>query len=164
MKKVVIILVLASCFIATSFAQNAPKIQRAYAFYTMSTPGMAMTDEKGNTINPTPIVDHFIYVETPGIIKPDITNVSYNLSKYKVTVGRAETALVNVGKSSEMGKEITLRTHKGYSLWKIDLQLISPENDKKSDGVHISINGISNKRPYTFRIYRETQLITPDRY
>ena len=43
-------------------AQTKCNIKKAYAFYTVSMPGMQMADENGNPIPPKPNIDRLLYI------------------------------------------------------------------------------------------------------
>jgi len=163
MKKGVIIL-LASFFVLGGFAQNAPKVQRAYAFYSISIPGMAMQDDKGNTIDPIVTYERTMYVESQGTQMPDIRSVSYNKVLYKATTTRVTENTVHVGTKAETGKQILLSPKKGNSFWKLDLQLMRETDKAPKEVRHIIIQGRYNNRPYVFYLYNETRLMVPERY
>ena len=59
MKKSMLILILA-VWCSGCVAQNF-RIQKVQAFYTVTMPGMARADEKGNTIDPQPIIDRLVH-------------------------------------------------------------------------------------------------------
>ena len=164
MKKSVIILMLAGFFFVSGFAQTAPKIQRAYAYYSMSIPGMAMQDDNGNTIDPVITIDRIIYVESPGTKMPDIRSVSYNKVEYKVVVSRVNERIVHVGKRAENGKEIMLSARRGSIFWKLDLQLMKETDKAPREVKYIDIWGRADRRVYNFHLYNETKLLVPDRY
>ena len=161
------LLLMAGSFFLNGFAQNAPKIQRACAFYTESTPGMAMTDEKGNIINPKPIIERFIYVEYPGSKPPDIKTVLYEKTDYIPAVAKTTEIPISIGKSQEDGKEVILTPRKGYSLWKVGLHVANEKTTIPNKVKYIVIIysvGLRSRSLPTFRLYKETQLMTPDRY
>lgn len=164
MKKGIYLFISACIFFPSVFAQHAPKIQRGYAFYTMSTPGMIMQDDNGKHIDPIISIDRFIYVECPGTKAPDIRTVLYNNMAYTATVRKANDIPVQVGKNSETSKEIVLRPAKSSSLWKLELQLNTRDKKIPGEVKHIVIQGKYNKRLYTFDLYKETRLWTPERY
>lgn len=164
MKNGIAILLLNSLFLCNVLGQNAPKIQKAYAFYTMYIPGMAMADEKGNTINPTPVIDRFIYVESPGTNMPDIRSVLYNNVLFKAAITKLSENELHIGKKEDGGREILLKTKKGNSFWKLDVQLASDTDKMPKEAKHIVIQGRYNKHLYSFVLNNETRLMTPDRY
>ena len=164
MKRVVILLWLVGFLAIGVFAQNAPKIQRAYAFYTMNMPGMVMQDDKGNPVDPIVSIDRLIYMECPGKTMPDIKTVSYNNVSYTPTITKLNETTVHVGKKGDNNKEIILTAKKGNSFWKMDLQLTNDQAKAPREIKRIIIQGKSNKRLYNFYLYNETQLFTPPRY
>ena len=157
-------LMLTGIFFINGFAQNAPKIQRAYAFYSITIPGMAMQDDKGNTIDPIATIDRSIFVESPGTKMPDIRSVSYNKILYKAVIKKLDENAVQVGTNAETEKEIVLSAKKGNSLWKLELQLMKDTDKAPKDVKHIIIQGRYNKRPYSFNLYNETKLASLPRY
>ena len=164
MKRNVILLWLSCFFGMNAFSQNAPKIQRAYAFYTVNTPGMIMQDDKGNPVDPVVQIDRLIYIECPGTKSPDIKTVSYNNVPYTPTISKVNETTVHVGTKGETGKEIILSAKKGNSFWKMKLQLTNDQGKAPRDIKRIVIQGKYNKRLYNFYVYNETQLFAPPRY
>ena len=167
MKKNMIILLLASFFVVTGSAQNTPLIKSAYAFYTVSIPGMAMTDDKGNIINPKPMTERFMYVEYSGTKPPVIAAVSYDKTRYSAIVTRVGEIPANIGKSQDNGRQFILIPRKGYSLWKVDLAIIDGNMPvpNKIKNITIVYRGTAHdRRSPVFHVYKETQLMVPDRY
>jgi hypothetical protein len=167
MKKSLIALLLTSFLIVNGSAQNYLILKRGYAFYTVSIPGMAMADEKGNVINPKPTIDRFLYIETIGIKPPDITNVSYDKANYAPVFTNVGSGIVHVGKSETGGNEITLIAREGYTIWKVDLHLFDEKAviPAKVKNILVAYKEGSRERRYSiYRISKETQLMTPDRY
>ena len=164
MKKNLSILMLAGFFFMSGFAQTAPKIQRAYAYYSMSMPGMIMQDDKGNPIDPVITIDRSMYVECQGTKMPEIRTITYDNILYKATITRVIERIIHLGKKAETGTEIVLTAKKGNSFWKLDLQLAKDTDKAPRESKHIVIQGRNNKRPYTFYLYNETRLMVPDRY
>ena len=164
MKKSGIILLLTSFLFVNAFAQNAPRIQRAYAYFSMNMPGMIMQDEKGNPVDPIIAIDRIIYVESQGTKMPEIRSVSYNKVEYKVVVTKVNERIVNVGKRADNGKEIILSAKRGNSFWKLDLQLAKETDKAPKEVKYIDIWGRADKRVYNFHLYNETRLMVPDRY
>jgi|GEM_PF-1349434 len=167
MKKRLIILLLTGFCIVNGFAQNAPLIKRAYAFYTESIPGMAMTDDKGNIINPKPMIERFIYVECSGTKPPVIAGVSYDKTRYTAIVSRVDEIPANIGKSQDNGRQFILIPRKGYSLWKLNLAIIDdnmPVPNKTKNITIVYRGGLHDRRSPVFHVYKETQLMVPDRY
>jgi len=67
-----------AAFVFNLHAQTKCSIKKAYAYYTVSTPGMQMTDENGNPITPKTDIARFIYIEGCGKARPVIEFVQYN--------------------------------------------------------------------------------------
>ena len=168
MKKKGILLLAAVFLFICGFAQRSVLIQKAYAFYAVSVPGMAMADEKGNIINPVPIAERYIYVEYFGKNPPDIVSVSYDNIPYKPGVIKISESRADIGKSQKNGKEIILSSRKGYGLWKVDLQTTDGKVASPTEAKNISLTyrtaGQRDRRSAIFRINKETQLMVPDRY
>ena len=164
MKKIALILLLSGFFFANAFAQNAPRIQRAYAYYSMNMPGMIMQDDNGNPVDPVITIDRSMYVECQGTKMPDIRTITYDNILYKTSITKVMERTIQVGKKADSGTEIVLAAKKGNSFWKLDLQL-TKDTDKAPKVVkHIVIQGRNNKRPYSFYLYNETRLMVPERY
>jgi hypothetical protein len=161
MKKLVTLFTLVILFCSCD-AQIYP-IQKAQAFYTVSFPGMAMKDENGNTINPEPIIDRFIYIECRFNGKPKIDSVFYNGILFTAAVAdKAETA-VTVGIKSENGKPVKFIPKKGNKVWKVYLTVAAGNTLPHEAVKKIIIKGRLDKIKLTTAIYLETQLTTPDR-
>jgi type 1 fimbria pilin len=161
MKK--LIALLATLILCCSCNAQIYRIQKAQAFYTVSFPGMAMKDENGNTINPEPIIDRFIYIECRFNGKPKIDSVFYNSILFTAAVAdKAETA-ATVGIKSENGNPVKFIPKKGNKVWKIYLTQIAGNTSLHEAVKKIIIKGRLDKTKFTTVIYLETQLSTPDR-
>ena len=161
MKKLVTLFTLVILFCSCN--AQIYRIQKAQAFYTVSFPGMAMKDENGNTINPQPIIDRVIYIECRFNGKPTIDSAFYNGILFTAAVtDKAETA-VTVGIKSENGKSAKFIPKKGNKVWKIYLKQASGNTLPHEAVKKIIIKGKLDKTKFTFAIYSETQLSTPDR-
>ncbi len=144
-------------------AQNF-RIQKAQAFYTFTMPGMARADENGNTIDPKPIIDRFIYIECAGTIKPKIDALYYGGVLFTATVEDKAITVVNAGTNKLTGKPILFIPKKGNRVWKFFAvengnESILPLNVKK-----ILLKGSVAKKTFTVILKSETELTTPDRY
>jgi hypothetical protein len=154
---------LATVFLCSSCNAQIYRIQKAQAFYTVSFPGMAMKDENGNTINPEPIIDRFIYIECRFNGKPKIDSVFYNGILFTAAVaGKAETA-ATIGIKNENGSPVKFIPKKGNKVWKIYLTQASGNTLPHEAVKKIIIKGSLDKIKFTTAIYLETQLTTPDR-
>lgn len=65
MKKVFLI-VMFSAEILTACAKTKCNIKKAYAFYTVSMPGLQMVDENDNAVPPVHPIERFICIESKG--------------------------------------------------------------------------------------------------
>lgn len=148
-----------------SFSQNADRIQRAYAFFTSSTPGMIRVDENGNPVKPVQIIERFMYIECNGTKMPVISNVFYDKTVYTALTAPVNEAVIHVGKKEGSGQEIMLTPKKGKHLWKVQLQVLNESGGlNHADAKHISIKARSGGKIYIFYLYNETQLMAPERY
>jgi len=149
-------------FVLTAGAQKSCNIKKAWAFYTATMPGMAMADEKGNTINPKPIIGRFIYIECSGAAKPEIGSVLYNNKLLTVTLAKVEGDLVIPGSDIGNNKDYKINTQKPNSLWKLELQ---PHGDSPMPApgcrnIIIKTRG----KVCTFKLLKETKLSTMPTY
>ena len=109
------------------FAQSNCGINKAYAYYNVSMPGMQMADENGNPIPPKPNITRFIYVEYSGSKMPDIKAVLYNAAVLSFSVVPVTEKTVSIG-DKKINPNYSITAKKGNKLLKIDLQ---PEEGKK---------------------------------
>jgi hypothetical protein len=154
---------LAAVILCSSCDAQIYPIQKAQAFYTVSFPGMAIKDENGNTINPEPIIDRFIYIECKFNGKPKIDSAFYDGILFTAAVAdKAETA-ITVGIKSENGKPVKFIPKKGNKVWKVYLTEAAGNTLPHEAVKKIIIKGSLDKIKFTTAIYLETQLTTPDR-
>jgi hypothetical protein len=161
MKKVVTLFTLVILFCSCN--AQIYRIQKAQAFYTVSFPGMAMTDENGNTINPQPIIDRFIYIECRFNGKPKIDSAFYNGILFTAAVADKAETDATIGIKSENGKLVKFIPKKGNKVWKIYLTQVAGNTLPNEAVKKIIIKGRLDKIKFTTAIYLETQLSTPDR-
>ena len=155
---------LAAVILCSSWNAQIYRIQKAQAFYTISFPGMAIKDENGNTINPQPIIDRFIYIECRFNGKPKIDSVFYNGILFTALVAdKAETA-ATIGIKNENGSPVKFIPKKGNKVWKIYLTQVAGNTLPHEAVKKIIIKGRLDKMKFTAAIYLETQLSAPDRY
>ncbi len=157
------------CFILLFFyGCNAQtyRIQKAQAFYTVTIPGMAMSDENGNRINPQPIINRFIYLECKYSGKPKIDSVFYNSIFFKASLADKEETALKIGIKNTTGYPVTLNPKKGNHIWKVYLEqqqgtgkALAQETIKK-----IVVKGKLDKIKFSYSITEETQLSVPDSY
>ncbi len=126
MKKALLFLLLSGLGSFAS-AQATCNIKKAWAFYTISLPGVQMTDENGNPIPPTPTIERIIYIEWCDSKKPEIKEILYNNRPFSAIVTK-------VGKSVIVGKELSpenktrITATKCKKLWKI---ILVPKEDNQ---------------------------------
>ena len=161
MKKIVGLLLLVTV-ISTCNAQY--RVQKAQAFFTAAMPGMAMQDENGNTINPQPIIERFIYIECRFTGKPVIDTIFYNSISFKALVANKEESTTIIGVNANNGKTINLLPKKGNKIWRVDLQQITDTTLTHQAVKKISIKGKLGKIKFSYALNAETQLATPDIY
>lgn len=103
-------------------AQIKCNIKKAYAFYTVSMPGMAMADEHGNTIPPKPNISRFIYIEWCGVNNPKIEAVLYNNKLLTTSLTKVVGSSVTPGGDIGNNSNFKIATKKSNSIWKLELQ------------------------------------------
>jgi hypothetical protein len=140
-------------------AQTTCNIKKAYAFYTVSMPGMQMADENGNPIDPKPDIRRFIYIEWSGIKDPQIETVLYNNKPLPATITPVKGNTVIPGDNYGNNKDYKISSKKGNSLWRIELQ---PEADNSTPGQGCKNIIIKTKgtKVCSFKLIKETQLMT----
>ncbi len=163
MKKIAGPLLVLSFFFSACSAQTY-RVQKAQAFFTSSMPGHVMTDEQGNRINPLPIIDRLIFLETNYPGRPAIDTVWYNDMVFLASVADKEETSMNIGVKKNNGLPVKLNPKKGNHIWRIGLQqtgvnTLSPEAVKK-----IRIRGKLGKTGFSNLLNTETELSAPDRY
>lgn len=152
------------CIGLSSFSQTNCSIKKGYAFYTVSHAGIAVSDENGNTINPEPVINRFIYIEWSGSKKPKIENVTYDKKLYRAGITAVKGNSVFPGDDIGNNKDYKISAKKNNSIWKIEIQ--SSANDKTigQDCKNIIIKLKGTDRTCTFKLLKETQLMTLPRY
>lgn len=106
------------------------KIKKAAAFFTVFIPGMAQSDINGNIINPQPVTERFIYIETNYKSNPKIDSVLYNGIAFSCTIDSVKDKIINVGINAATGIPIVMVPQKGNRIWMISLQ--------QPDGVNLT--------------------------
>ena len=150
--------------ILISVAQPKCKIKKAYAFYTVSVPGMQMVDENGNPIPPQIDITRFIYLEWSGLKRPEIETVLYNKKPLLATVTAVPGSTVNPESEFVNTNGFKITASKNNSLWKIDLQTVSgsPMPDQNCKNIIIKIKGTG--KTCAFKLVNERQIMTLPRY
>jgi hypothetical protein len=161
MKKIVALLLLFTAIGNCSAQYSVKKVQ---AFFTVSMPGMAMQDEQGNTIDPQPVIERFIYIECRFNGKPTIDSVFYNGILFTPAVAAKEETTTRIGINAATGKPVNLLPKKGNHIWKIDVEQPNGKTLKHQAVKKILIKGKLGKMKFSYTLTAETKLTTPDRY
>jgi hypothetical protein len=163
MKKIVFSIILVAA-VLTSCAQTKCNLKKAYAFYTVSVPGMQMTDENGNPIPPKADIGRFIYFEWSGAKVPEIETILYNNKTLVATLVAVEGNSVIPGSELSQNNEFKITSKKCNSLWKIELQpkQSDPMPDTGCKNIIIKIKGTD--KACALKLGKETQLMTMPRY
>ena len=145
------------------FGQTNCNIKKAYAYYTVSVPGVQMADENGNPVDPKPNITRFIYVEYSGLKVPEIKSVIFNGVELSFTAISIKEKTVWAGdKTINLNNSITAK--KGNSLLKIDLQPADgkamPDTGCKSIVIKSKVSGKLCK----FYVPAEKEFATLPRY
>jgi hypothetical protein len=154
------------CYIMMFFtACNAQtyRIQMARAFYTVTIPGMARSDENGNRINPEPVINRFVYIECKYNGKPKIDSVFYNGTLFKASLADKEETVLKIGVKNNDGYPVTFNPKKGNHIWKVYLEQQGTGKALAHEAVKkIIIKGKLDKIKFSYTITDETQLSVPD--
>lgn len=156
--------VLFSAEILTACAQTKCNIKKAYAFYTVSMPGVQMVDENGNPVPPLPVIERFIYLEWKGSKKPEIETVYYDASRFTMAVTKIEGSSISVGEKFGNIQPITIRAAKNYSLWKIEAYPVEGKISIATDCKNILLKIRSAGKICTYKILKESQVSGLPRY
>ena len=152
------------CIGLSSIAQTNCSIKKAFAFYTVTVAGTAMADENGNTINPEPTINRFIYIVCSGTKRPKIENVTYDKKPYSTVISAVSGSSVIPGSDIENNKEQKISTNKNNRIWKIEIQSFADNKTISSDCKNIIIKLKGADKTCTFKLLKETQLMTLPRY
>lgn len=151
-------------FVFASCAQTKCAVKNAYAFYTVTIAGMAMADENGNIIPPTPLVTRFIYLEWTGKKAPDVEKILYDKMIYTAIITAVDSNNVVPGEPNAENAEYSIRIKKCNSLWKLELQPAEENKKAKEDASEISINLKNGDKPCNYILKKETLLHSAPRY
>ncbi len=163
MKKIYLLSVLFVSLL-TSFAPADGHIKKAYAYYTITLPGIQMSDENGNPVPQVFNITRFIYIEWSGAMIPVIESVWYNNIPLPATLIAANSNTVITGNKFEDNREIKITCNKRNSLWKIELHPASGNRSIKEGCKNIVIKIKGKNKIYHFKLQKETQLMTLPRY
>ena len=150
--------------VLTSLAQTKCNIKKAYAFYTISVPGVQMADENGNPIPPKADITRFIYIEWIGTTKPKIETVLYNNKALAAKLIAAQGRTVVPGSELSPNNVSKITVKKGNSLWKVELQPVSGNPMPEPDCKNIIVKNKGTGKACLFKLIKETQLMMMPRY
>ena len=145
-------------------AQTGCNVKKAFAFYTVSVPGIQMVDENGNAIPPKADIARFIYIESFGKAKPEIKTVLYNNKNLPATVTAVKEKTVIPGGDLGNNKDFKIIANKSNSLWKIELQQEEDNSMPGQDCKNIIIKTKIKGKTCSFKLLKETELMILQRY
>ncbi|HQW93248.1 MAG TPA: hypothetical protein PKY28_09125 [Ferruginibacter sp.] len=145
-------------------AQTNCAIKKAYAFYTVSTPGMQMSDENGNPITPKTDIARFIYIECCGKAKPELETVLYNNVELNATLTPITGKSVIPGDNPENNASFKITAKNANRLWRIDLHAPAGKEMPVPDCKNIYINTRVKSKTCTLKLEKETLLASMPRY
>lgn len=158
---------ISTCLMAAaliSHAQTSCNIKNAWAFYTVSVPGVQMADENGNPIPPKVDIVRFIYIEVVGTVRPQIKTVHYHNKALPATLTAVKGRTVVPGSELSENNNFKITSKKGNSLWKIELQpqgdTAMPQQGCKNIIIKTNVKG----KTCSFKLTKETQLAVLPRY
>jgi hypothetical protein len=163
MKTIVVSFILVTA-VLNSCAQSKCYLKKAYAFYTVSVPGVQMADENGNPVPPKADVGRFIYFEWSGAKNPEIETILFNDKAMVAILVAVEGNAVIPGSELSQNNNFKITSKKCNSLWKIELQPKegNPMPDPDCKNIIIKIKGKDNA--CAIKLVKETQLMTMPRY
>lgn len=162
--KNIFLFVIMSGAVLTSCAQTKCHLKKAYAFYTVSIPGVQMADENGNPVPPKPYMERFIYIEWSGSKNPEIETVLYNSKPMAVTLAAVDGTSVSPGEDTGNNKDYKITSKKCNNLWKLQLQPPSGNEMPAQNCNNIVIKIKGGDIACEFKLAKETELATFLRY
>jgi hypothetical protein len=139
------------------------KITRAWAFVTESVPGVSMVDDNGNTVDPTPIIERIIYLETSSKQAPIITTVKYGATNFTVSsITCVNEAKHNVGIDYKKGTPIFLTAKTGNKIWRLSTEPAMTKTVNAAPTINIIITGKLGKKIFKQLLKTETRLVGPE--
>lgn len=147
-----------------SFAQTNCSIKKAYAFYTVSIPGVQMADENGNPVPPVPFINRYIYFEWSGSENPEIETVLYNNKALSVSLTAVDSSSVIPGENFGNNEEHKITAKKCNKLWKIELQPLANNTMPAENSNNIIIKTKGTNNSCQFKLKKEIQLKALPRY
>lgn len=148
---------------SASVAQSNCTAKKAYAYYNAAMPGMQRADERGNPIDPKPIITRFIYLEYSGSKAPEIKSVLYNYVAldYRVILIKEKTVFAG---DKEFNPKNSITAKKGNSFLRIDLQPFDGKEMPAAGIKNIIIKSKVAGKQCILNVPGEKEFITPPRY
>lgn len=153
-----------AAFVFNLDAQTKCTIKKAYAFYTVSTPGMQMTDENGNPIAPKAEIARFIYLEYCGKDRPELDTVLYNDVAVNATLSPVSGKSVIPGDNPENNAPFKITAKNANRLWRIDLHPAAGKEMPVPVCNNIVIKSRAKNKTCSFKLVNEKQLASMPRY
>jgi hypothetical protein len=145
-------------------AQTKCAIKKAYAFYTVSTPGTQMADENGNPIPPKADISRFIYIECCGKERPELEPVLYDNVALIATLSPIAGNSVIPGDNPENNAPFKITAKKANRLWRIDLHPVAGQEMRLPECKNIIIKNRLKNKTCSLKLVNETQLASIPRY
>ena len=160
MQKLFFILI-GTIFLNTAEAQKY-RNPSGYAFSILVQPGTIPVDENGRPIKRRIIKERFIYILTPGKIKPVINTILYGKTgvKWDLT-GLAEKEFSAIIENTQ--KTMKIKPSKGCSMWRINIQEILNQAISQNNAT-INIKGKIENKSFTLLLNKETAVQGFDSY
>lgn len=160
MKKLLLLSLSCCVLFLYACAQGSTRVYKVYAFVKITIPGMPMADKDGNRVNPEPVKEHFLYVETRGQQPPDFDMVYYNAAAFACTPVKVTDKKIGIQKDN--GEPVVLKTAKGNTLWQLELQPVNGAKVSNSD----QVLQIKLKKGKRVNVYprKEIELVAPEMY
>lgn len=146
------------------FAQKNCSIVNAYAFYNLTSPGMPMVDDKGNTVSLPQKITRFIYLEWNSIISPEVDKVVYDNKSYTAIASIIKSNKVIPGVPEDSNHEYSIIAKKCNTLWKLELQPINIEEIEKPGATSIIIFLKKDKNDCKYYLSQEKLISTHPSY
>ncbi len=162
--KNILLTIFVSAMILNCNAQTNCSIKKAYAFYSISTPGVQMADDNGNPIPVKSTINRFIYIEWTGAKNPEIETVMYNNKALTANLSAVEGDTAVLGPNFINNPDFKVISKKCNKLWKIDLGNVLGNEAPEQNCNNIIIKTKGSKNACVFKLTKETLLMTMPRY
>jgi hypothetical protein len=156
----IVAIMLLCLFIETTKAQ-APKIIRAWAFYTVTLPGKAMIDDDGKRINPVPTTNRFIYIEYNSKLPLRVDSVWYTNDIYTGVTEGLTGYKHTVGKRVRGQDSVTIAPRKTNTLLRVNLSPVQDKPVEPGAPKKILIKARIGKTVVRYLLFVETQIEVP---